>query len=367
MRLVFVRAVPSEATFSRAFAAFAESSLPSRLHEALVARTLGAHLVGHISRDSTAIEAREKPAPKAAKAPKPTARRGRPRKGEERPKEPSMLERQQGMELCEMLDELPKACDVGRKRNAKGHGTFWIGYKLHLDVADGSIPVSCILTSASVHDSQVAIPLATMTSERVDSLYHVMDSAYNAREIRDHCLAFGHVPIIDTNPRRSAERKQEKIREAKARRSIGYTYPEAHHYAERSTVERVNGRLRVRSPAPARAGTCKILLPLNVWSPGADREPTHEIADLILQPPSHLCRNPALRPEAQGAYGRWLGNWLQSEPESSLKRWKRFCGSRKNTPTASQNLPGATQRSIKRRLPEFCKKLNTLWYLHGSS
>ena len=44
--------------------------------------------------------------------------------------------------------------------------------------------------------------------------------------------------------RRSAERKQEKIREAKARRSIGYTYPEAHHYAERSTVERVNGRLK---------------------------------------------------------------------------------------------------------------------------
>ena len=71
-----------------------------------------------------------------------------------------------------------------------------------------------------------------------------MDSAYDAREIRDHCLALGHVPIIDTNPRRSAERKQEKIREAKARRSIGYTYPEAHHYAERSTVERVNGRLK---------------------------------------------------------------------------------------------------------------------------
>ena len=238
------RAVPSEATFSRAFAEFAESSLPSRLHEALVERTLAEHLVGHISRDSTAIEAREKPAPKPAKAAKPKRKRGRPRKGEERAKEPSVLERQQGMELGEMLDDLPKACDVGRKRNAKGHGTFWIGYKLHLDVADGSIPVSCILTSASVHDSQAAIPLATMTSERVCSLYHVMDSAYDAREIREHSLSLGHVPIIDTNPRRSAERKQEKIREAKARRSIGYTYPEARHHAERSTVERVNGRLK---------------------------------------------------------------------------------------------------------------------------
>ena len=82
------RAVPSEATFSRAFAEFTESSLPSRLHEALVGRTLGEHLVEHISRNSTAIEAREKPAQKAAKAPKPKRKRGRPRKGEERPKEP---------------------------------------------------------------------------------------------------------------------------------------------------------------------------------------------------------------------------------------------------------------------------------------
>ena len=44
--------------------------------------------------------------------------------------------------------------------------TSWIGYKLQPDVADGGILVRCVLTAASVHDSQVAIPLATMTSER---------------------------------------------------------------------------------------------------------------------------------------------------------------------------------------------------------
>jgi hypothetical protein len=33
------------------------------------------------------------------------------------------------------------------------------GYKLHCDVADGGIPISCVLTAASVHDGQVAIPL----------------------------------------------------------------------------------------------------------------------------------------------------------------------------------------------------------------
>ena len=39
---------------------------------------------------------------------------------------------------------------------------YWSGYKLHLDVADGQIPISAVLTSAHVHASQVAIPLSTM-------------------------------------------------------------------------------------------------------------------------------------------------------------------------------------------------------------
>ena len=50
-----------------------------------------------------------------------------------------------------MLADLPRACDVGAKRNAKGHTTSWIGYKLHVDTADGGIPISCIMTSASTH------------------------------------------------------------------------------------------------------------------------------------------------------------------------------------------------------------------------
>ena len=79
--------LPSEATFSRAFSEFAESRLASRLHETLIARTMDGHLVEHISRDATAIEAREKaaPKPKAAK-PKRRRKRGRPRKGEARAK-----------------------------------------------------------------------------------------------------------------------------------------------------------------------------------------------------------------------------------------------------------------------------------------
>ena len=183
--------LPSEATFSRAFSEFAESRLASRLHETLIARTMDGHLVEHISRDATAIEAREKAAPKP-KAAKPKRRkRGRPRKGEARAKEPSRLERQLTMSLPQMLADLPRACDVGSKRNAKGHTTSWIGYKQFFDRlgACGQVlslfgllvrPVGRrrwrdphqlvhrlhdLLASdgfpRSTHDSQVAIPLGS--------------------------------------------------------------------------------------------------------------------------------------------------------------------------------------------------------------
>ena len=58
------RKLPSEATFSRAFAEFAEAGLAERTHAALVKETLGEQLIGHISRDGTAIKSREKPAQK---------------------------------------------------------------------------------------------------------------------------------------------------------------------------------------------------------------------------------------------------------------------------------------------------------------
>ena len=108
-----------------------------------------------------------------------------------------------------MLADLPRHCAVGTKRNAKGHTTSWIGYKLHIDTADGDIAVSCLLTSASLHDSQAAIPLATITAQRVTSLYDLMDSAYDAPEIRAHSHALGHVPISDVNPRRGGKAAHE--------------------------------------------------------------------------------------------------------------------------------------------------------------
>ena len=53
------RKLPSEATFSRVFDAFAQGRLAQRVHEVLIKNHLGDELIGHISRDGTAIEARE--------------------------------------------------------------------------------------------------------------------------------------------------------------------------------------------------------------------------------------------------------------------------------------------------------------------
>lgn len=236
--------VPSESTFSRSFAEFAASQLPERIHQSIIAEQLGHHLVGHISRDSTAISAREKPQKKDAAIKKEPKQRGRPKKGEERPKESTRLERQvSGQTVAEMVAEIPTACNVGCKRDSKGYKTSWIGYKLHIDAADSGIPISCILTSASVHDSQVAIPLAEISHQRVTSLYDLMDAAYDSPIIKSHSESLGHVPIIDSNPRGKGK-KAEKEAEIKRLKRVGHTLPEDLRYHARSTVERVNGRIK---------------------------------------------------------------------------------------------------------------------------
>ena len=236
--------IPHESSFSRAFQEFSESGIIQKAHENIIKDHLGGKIIGHISRDSTSIDAREKPVRKNTKGLKPKKKRGRPKKGEIRIKEPTRLERQQSMGTKEMLEDLPKACDVGTKMNSKGYKKSWVGYKLHIDAADGHIPVSCVLTSASVHDSQVALPLAELTNQRTTSLYDLMDSAYDSPIIKEHSRSLGHVPIIDINSRGNKKRKQELKKETQRFDVINFKTPEDVRYNERSNVERVNGRLK---------------------------------------------------------------------------------------------------------------------------
>jgi len=225
--------IPHESTFSRAFEEFAQSGILQRVHECLIEEHQGEKLVGHFSKDSTAIEANEKPARKesAGKAEKPKKKRGRRRKDEPAPeKEPTQLELQAQRTLEENLKALPTACDRGCKKNSQGYKESWTGYKLHVDFADGGIPISCLLTSASVHDSQAAIPLMQMSGNRVQGLYDLMDAAYDAEPIRAYSQSLGHRPIIDSNPRRGEKKEMDPATKER--------------YKERTTAERGFGRLK---------------------------------------------------------------------------------------------------------------------------
>jgi hypothetical protein len=223
--------IPSEATFSRAFQEFSSGGLGDRVHQVLVDTNLQSELLGHISRDSTAIEGREKPVPKPQKEKVAPRRRGRPARGERRePEPPSRLVRQVTQEVEESLREIPVGCDVGAKRNSQGHQETWIGYKLHADVNDCGLPISVVLTSASVHDSQVAIPLMKMTSSKVDYLYDLMDSAYDAQPIYEVSRGLGHMPLIEKNSR--------------GRDVVPMAPHEAIRYNERTASERFNNRLK---------------------------------------------------------------------------------------------------------------------------
>jgi hypothetical protein len=271
------RGLPSLPTFSRAFAEFAMTQVLDRRHAELVITHLGDSITEHVGYDSTAIAVRErvvKPASPAATAPSsvdspPVKKRGRRPKGSEPPPppEPTRLQRQRTQTLGEMLAELPTACAVGCKQDSHGNKDYWIGYKFHVAQTDDGIPVAAITTSANLHDSQAAIPLLRRTHARVRCCYDLLDSAYDAQEIRAESRELGHVPIIDANARRT-ETKAERDRLARLPRSrltVDRALVEVdrrRRFGARSAVERFNSRLkddggarliRVRGPAKVHA------------------------------------------------------------------------------------------------------------------
>lgn len=248
------RQLPHESTFSRAFQEFAETELAQRLQEALITHTQQGRLIGHIARDSTAIEARERTHATPRRKAKAKRKPSRPGKSAAA-LSATRLPRQRRQSLTQMLAELPCHCSLGVKKGSSEHQQCWRGYKLHLDVADGQIPISCLLTAASLHDSQAAIPLATMTAQRVTSLYDLMDCAYDANHIRAHSRSLGHVPLIAVRgceapipkPVQESLRRYHKGRKAPtryARKQPPFTPAEQQRFQERTMVERVYSRLK---------------------------------------------------------------------------------------------------------------------------
>ena len=224
--------VPSPATFSRRLKVFADHHLFEQILYPMVADSHAERLVGHISRDSTAISAREKPVNTRRDVTKPKQKRGRPRKGEVRPNTPpSRLTRQISCSSGKAVKDLNRTCAWGCKKNSQGNLQFWKGYKLHLDITDRGIPTAAVVTGANVHDSQVALPLEKLTERHVTHLYSVMDSAYDALAIRRYSEGQGRVALIDRNTRRGDTRPP-------------MDPAEQERFKVRSTVERANAHLK---------------------------------------------------------------------------------------------------------------------------
>ena len=263
-----VKAIPHESKFSRAFTQFADMELPQQLHKAVVLDTQKGRLIGHIARDSTAIPARERFAvtaehkkqrqekkrekqkqrelkQKALRRKTALPRKKRVRKGSFDKKKAgergSRIERQRKQKIEQMLSELPTQCGIGTKINSQGNNDSWRGYKIHFDTADGQIIIAALLTSASVHDSQAAIPLMTLSSQRVDYLYELSDSAYDAQQIDAQSRQLGHIPITALHGRRASKK-------ATALFPVGtmpqLTPAQEERFKGRTMSERMNARLK---------------------------------------------------------------------------------------------------------------------------
>lgn len=146
------------------------------------------------------------------------------------PPEPKRLDLQRTQSAEEVIALLSSVYDRGVIRNAKGYTETWNGFKLHIDVNDCGLPLSAVLTSASVHDSQVAIPLMKLTSDKVDYCHDLIDAAYDATQLWEQSRDLGHVPIFDRNPRR--------------KEAIPMAPHKANRYNERTASERCNSRLK---------------------------------------------------------------------------------------------------------------------------
>ena len=245
----YANAIPSEATFSRAFKEMSDLQIAQKTHEQFVQTYLSDTLFFYNATDATRIPLREKSV-KVEKEKKTKAKRGRPKKGEIRePKVPTVLQQQQQMgTVNEMLTLVSTKCGVGIKQNSKGNRDVWVGGKLHISVVDGDIPITAFYSGANVHDSALALPLIQETSRRVNYLFDLQDAGYDADIIREFSLKHNHRPIIDINPKNSKKLKDkvDLIKEEKKKFKLFNLTPSSdiHHYNQRSMVERVNAYLK---------------------------------------------------------------------------------------------------------------------------
>jgi hypothetical protein len=239
--IVEVDTVPSEATMSRLSRQVAGIVKPEKLYERLIElyqRETG-RIIGHLSIDSTVIEAREKPIKGKRATKKELQKRGPKKKGSAEEAEylarKALQERQLAQYLAEepetSLSALEKRCSLTAKKNSQGKHQWFIGYKAHMACDDFGVPVAFAVTGACVHDSKVAIPLMKLTQRNFDFLYALMDKGYVSSDIEAYAEMIDRKAII-------AQRSYKGVPPPEM------DPPTALRYKKRTTIERTNGELK---------------------------------------------------------------------------------------------------------------------------
>jgi hypothetical protein len=123
-------------------------------------------LVGHIARDSTAIEARERFEGDPNHNPYPKRKLVLLRKAERALCGRHVLRRRR-QSLPEMLENY-RHCRLRVKKNSSVPVQYWPGYKLHLDCGRQTPPISCLLTARLAARFKVGIlePASTCGASR---------------------------------------------------------------------------------------------------------------------------------------------------------------------------------------------------------
>jgi hypothetical protein len=241
--------IPSESKFSRVFKELSDSQIAAKTHKKFVEEYLSNTVFMYNATDATMIPLREKPV-KIEQEEKSKNKVGRPKKDEKRePIKPKILELQKNMTTTqEMLSLVSTNCGVGVKQNSKGNREITIGGKLHISAVDGDIPVVAFYSGANVHDSSVALPLMNEASQRVQYFYDLLDAGYYSKIIEEFSEKLNHKPIIDINPGNSKVlKKQIQLQKDEKEKFEFFNLQQssdAHHYNQRSMVERVNKYLK---------------------------------------------------------------------------------------------------------------------------
>ncbi len=235
--------VPSEASMSRLSRTVEGIVSIGALHERLIKiYTQGMErVIGHLSIDSTTIEAREKPYRKSKEVqqPEPPKKRGRKPNGSSEQQEHRKRIAEEAEARLQYLAEPPEKsiaelemrCSLTAKQNSKGKKQWFIGYKAHIAADDFGVPICFTVTGACVHDSKAAVPLLKMANQETEFFYILLDKGYISPAVNDYADLIERTVIIDRKG-------------YKGNSPIPLESAYAERYKARTTVERTNSELK---------------------------------------------------------------------------------------------------------------------------